>query len=255
VITEVTLRIYPLPASRRLEAFHFPTFAAGLEAIRSFMRDGWRPPVVRLYDAVEATRNFPGASPEGASLLLLLSEGAPALTHAESAACADWCGKLGGSVAGSAPVETWLAHRNDVPGFEPFLEKGIVVDTIEIAATWDKILSVYETAVAEMKRVPGVLAASAHSSHSYLTGTNLYFTFAARPADRDDMEDSYRRCWEATMRATLAHGGTIAHHHGIGRVRREWLAQELGGGVEVLRSLKRALDPLGILNPGVLIPS
>lgn len=255
VVTEVTLRIHPLPASRRLDAFHFAAFGAGLEAIRSFVRDGWRPPVVRLYDAVEAARNFPGTAPEGASLLLLLSEGAASLTSAESAACAEWCGKLGGNAIGSAPVESWLEHRNEVPGFEPFLEKGIVVDTIEIAATWDRILAVYEQAVSDMKQVPGVLAASAHSSHSYLTGTNLYFTFAARPANRDDMEDAYHRCWEATMRATLAHGGTIAHHHGIGRVRREWLAEELGAGIEVLRSLKRALDPLGILNPGVLIPS
>jgi len=254
VVTEVTLRIHPLPPSRRLSAFHFPTLDFGLEAIRDFIRAGWRPPVVRLYDAVESARNFPGSAPEGTSLLLLLSEGPATLTDAEMAACAAACAQQKGTAAGEGPVEHWLSHRNSVPGFEPFLQKGIVVDTIEIAATWDDILAVYRDAVAGMKEVPGVMAASAHSSHSYSTGTNLYFTFAARPADANAMEETYRRCWDATMRATLAHGGTIAHHHGIGRVRREWLREELGTSLDVLRALKRALDPLGVLNPGVLLP-
>lgn len=254
IITEVTLRIHPLPAARDLAAFRFPGFSAGLEAIRGFIREGWRPPVVRLYDEVETARNFPDTAPAEDSLLMLLSEGPASLVAAEMAACAQWCEKGGGTALGASPVEHWLGHRNTVPGFEPFLRKGIVVDTIEIAATWDVIGAVYRDAVAAMKRVPGVLAASAHSSHSYLTGTNLYFTFAARPADANDMEDAYRRCWDATMRATLAHGGTIAHHHGIGRVRREYMRDEHGAGLAVLRALKRGLDPNGILNPGVLLP-
>jgi alkyldihydroxyacetonephosphate synthase len=254
VVTEVTLRVYPMPARRELASYRFPTFTAGLEAIRTLIREGWRPPVIRLYDEVETARNVPDTAPADNSLLLLLSEGPPSLTAAEIAACAEWCEKAGGTALGPAAVEHWLSHRNDVPGFEPFLQKGIVVDTIEVAATWDRIGAVYADAVAAMKGVPGILAASAHSSHSYLTGTNLYFTFAARPAKATDMEEAYRRCWEATMRATLAHGGTIAHHHGIGRVRREWMSEEVGAGVDVLRALKRALDPNGILNPGVLLP-
>lgn len=255
VITEVVLRIYPLPAQRELAAFRFSTFAQGLEAIRGLIRDGWRPPVIRLYDEIEAARNFPGTAPTDQSLLLLLSEGPASLTRAEAEACAEWCARNGGTSTGPSAVEHWLGHRNDVPGFEPFLQKGIVVDTIEVAAAWDSIQAVYADAVSAMRKVPGVLAASAHSSHSYVTGTNLYFTFAARPANAADMEDAYHRCWEATMRATLAHGGTIAHHHGIGRVRREWMREELGDGLVVLRALKRALDPNGILNPGVLLPS
>jgi len=255
VITEVTLRLHPLPQHRELAAYRFPTFAQGLEAIRGLIRDGWRPPVIRLYDEVEAARNFPGTAPASDSLLLLLSEGSASLTRAEAEACAEWCTRNGGAATGAGAVEHWLGHRNNVPGFEPFLQKGIVVDTIEVAATWDSIQAVYADAVAAMRQVPGVLAASAHSSHSYVTGTNLYFTFAARPADAADMEEAYHRCWEATMRATLAHGGTIAHHHGIGRVRREWMREELGDGLAVLRALKRALDPNGILNPGVLLPS
>ena len=60
--------------------------------------------------------------------------------------------------------------------------------------------------------------------------------------------------WNAAMEATLAAGGTISHHHGIGRVRREWLARELGSAYPLLASIRRALDPLGIMNPGALLP-
>ena len=101
-----------------------------------------------------------------------------------------------------------------------------------------------------------VVLASAHSSHSYRSGTNLYFTFAARVAERERMPALYEECWRRTMRATLAAGGGIAHHHGIGRVRRAFLGDEIGPvGLDLLRALKHALDPDDLMNPGVLVPA
>jgi alkyldihydroxyacetonephosphate synthase len=99
-----------------------------------------------------------------------------------------------------------------------------------------------------------MLIASGHSSHSYAQGTNIYFTFVARPSDPAQAEATYLACWEQAMEATLRCHGTIAHHHGIGRLRTPWMERELGGGLAVLRALKHALDPNGIMNPGVLIP-
>jgi alkyldihydroxyacetonephosphate synthase len=97
--------------------------------------------------------------------------------------------------------------------------------------------------------------ASSHSSHSYRSGTNLYFTFIAKPDDAADLEATYRECWRRTMDAADAVGAGLAHHHGIGRVRRDVLVREIGpSGVELLRHLKRALDPDGLLNPGALLP-
>jgi alkyldihydroxyacetonephosphate synthase len=142
-----------------------------------------------------------------------------------------------------------------VPPWDSILERNMVADTVEVSAAWDAIGKVYEDAVASLREIPGCLAASAHSSHVYRSGLNLYFTFAVLPPDPADMERAYFEAWERIMAATERHGGSLSHHHGIGRVRREALTRELGAeGVALLRAVKRALDPKGIMNPGVLLP-
>jgi alkyldihydroxyacetonephosphate synthase len=255
VITEVTFSLRPLPELRRGQAFHYADLAAGLQPIRLLVREGWRPPVVRLYDAAETSRLFPGRCPEGRALLLMLHEGPERGVEAEAAGVESICRKSGGEAVDAAVVDTWLEDRNHVPGFRGFLEKGIILDTIEVGCTWDRAAELYRRAVQSLGEVPGILVASAHSSHSYRSGTNLYITFVARPEKREDMAATYRECWRRTMAAALEVGAGIAHHHGIGRVRRDVLAGEIGEvGVALLRSVKRALDPDGLLNPGVLLP-
>jgi alkyldihydroxyacetonephosphate synthase len=254
IVTEATMRIWPLPEDSRGQAFGFASLHDGLEAIRLIMRAGWRPPVVRLYDGIETARLFPDVSTGTNCLLILLSEGPAALTTAEAAACAGLCVAQGGNAVGDAPVQRWMAERNHVPSFESFLQRGLVLDTIEVAVTWDRIDDLYREVIAALQTVDGILVASGHSSHSYAQGTNIYFTFVARPGDAEQAEATYLRCWEVAMDATLRCGGTISHHHGIGRLRTPWMERELGGGLAVLRALKHALDPNGIMNPGVLIP-
>jgi alkyldihydroxyacetonephosphate synthase len=254
VVTEVTLRIFPRPDTSVGQAFSFASLHDGLEAIRRFTRAGWRPPVVRLYDGVETARLFPAASTGSNVLLLLLSEGPAALTAAEIAACTALCGAQGGTAIGTDPVDHWLKERNLVPGFEPFLQGGLVLDTIEVATTWDHIDDLYREVIAALQAVEGTIMASGHSSHSYPQGTNIYFTFVARPSAPEQAEATYLACWEQAMEATLRCHGTIAHHHGIGRLRNRWMGRELGVGVDVLRGIKQVLDPNGIMNPGALIP-
>ena len=253
ILTEVTFEIHPLPQATERQAIAFPSMRDGLEALRRIVRAGWRPAVVRLYDEIEAGRAFAGAASASESLLLLLCEGPAGLVGAEDAAVEAICVAAGGRLVGPAPVESWLHHRNTVPGFEVFLKQGMIVDTIEVATTWDKIEGLYGGVLAAMRAVPGVIVASGHSSHTYATGTNIYFTFAAKPDDPKDIEPLYFRVWTAAMEATLAAGGTISHHHGIGRVRREWLPRELGAAYETLVAIQRALDPAGIMNPGALL--
>jgi alkyldihydroxyacetonephosphate synthase len=254
IVTEVTFSLRELPEARRGQAFHFATFGAGLEAIRRVVAKGWRPAVVRLYDARESERLFPESCPPGRALLILLHEGPAALVAAQAEAVAA-CAAEAGEEASPSAVDRWLEQRNRVPGVRGFLEQGMVLDTIEVACTWSRAAALYERTTQALRGVPGCLLASAHSSHSYRSGTNLYITFLARPERREEMRAVYRECWRRTLEATLAAGGGISHHHGIGRVRRDALERELGrAGVALLRAIKRALDPEDLMNPGVLLP-
>lgn len=255
VVTEVAFALRPLPEASSGQAFHFASLDAGLEPIRLVMRAGWAPPVVRLYDAPESQRHFGDHCPEGRAALLLLHEGPETRVTAELDAVAGHCRAAGGQDMDPVCVDEWLAHRNQVPTFRELLERGLVVDTIEVAATWDRVGGLYDEVVKSVGAVPGVRLVSSHSSHSYRTGTNLYFTFVAQPDEPGDMVSVYEECWRRTMEAALGHGAGIAHHHGIGRVRRDYLRGELGAvGVDVLRAMKGALDPDDLLNPGVLLP-
>jgi alkyldihydroxyacetonephosphate synthase len=188
-------------------------------------------------------------------LLLVVHEGSAAKVEAEERVVRELLERAGAGRAPDAACEHWLAERNHVPDFKSFLEHGLVVDTIEVAAPWSRIDALYEDAIATLGKVPGVWNGSAHSSHAYRSGINLYFSFACQPQEKQAMRQAYFDCWQAVMAATLRAGGTISHHHGIGRVRRAWLERELGKtGVELLRSIKRTLDPVGFMNPGVLLP-
>ena len=255
VVTEVTFSLRPLPEASMGQALHFGAFADGIEAIRQLMRAGWRPPVVRLYDAAESQRGFADWCPPGRHLLLILHEGAASAVRVEADGVASLFAAAGGQATDAAAVGHWLDERNNVPSFRALNEQGLVVDTIEVACTWDRVVPLYEAVTRSVRETRGVLLSSAHSSHSYRSGTNLYFTFAAHVDQRERMPDVYRECWDRTMRACVELGAGIAHHHGIGRVRRDRLADEIGAtGVELLRMLKWALDPDGLLNPGALLP-
>ncbi|MDX2166233.1 MAG: FAD-binding oxidoreductase, partial [Deltaproteobacteria bacterium] len=219
IVTEATFKIFPLPESRRVLTFAFPDFDSGLEAIRDITRAGWRPPVLRLYDAMETGRHFGQWQQEDRCFLLILTEGPAALTAVEADACAAACRAHGGEAVGEAPVQHWLHERNNVPSLMSFVERGFVLDTIEVAVEWDRIHTLYADVTAAMRTVKNLIVISGHTSHAYAQGTNIYFTFVAKPEDPADAEPTYLECWKQAMDATLRVGGTICHHHGIGRLR------------------------------------
>ena len=252
VFTDLTFRIHPLPERRTGQSFRLHELGAGIEILRRVMRVGWRPAVTRLYDAIEAGRNF-RVQCQGSPVLLVLSEGPAGLVEAEMKAIATIASEQGATSLGPEPVESWLAHRNQVPDVSALIDQGLVVDTIEVAAGWDRIAELFETVCAEGAKIGGMIAMSGHVSHCYTQGANIYFTFVATENDPRRAIELYDRVWSLTMRHTHRVGGTIAHHHGIGRVRKRWLGDELGTSVELLRRLKQAIDPIGIMNPGVLV--
>jgi alkyldihydroxyacetonephosphate synthase len=247
IITRVWLRTHPLPAVERRAAWWFASFAEGIEACRRILRRGATPAVLRLYDEVESQRGQDGDGREHA--LLVLDEGDPALVEATMAIVAEECATARpGDVA---LLDRWLAHRNDTSALQALTRKGFVVDTMEIAAPWNRLPAIFDAARAALLAVPHARVASCHLSHSYSDGACLYFTFAATPPP-EAVESTYVALWDAGQRAVLAAGGNLSHHHGVGVNRARFMPEALGSQLAVLQSVKDALDPHGILNPGKL---
>lgn len=201
--------------------------------------------MLRLYDAVESQR---GQGGDGSyCVLLVLDEGDELLVAATMQVVALECAAA--TVLPTELVEKWMHHRNDTSALQALTRKGFVVDTLEIAAPWSALPAIFAGVPAAMMAVPHARAATCHLSHSYLDGACLYFTFAATPP-ADEIETTYVALWDAGQRAVLAHGGNLSHHHGVGLNRARFVAEALGAAMPVLQSVKQALDPRGILNPG-----
>lgn len=257
VVTEVALKIAPKPAWKQGFAATLASWDDGIQISREILQAGWRPAVLRLYDDVEAQRNFGTWVQTPAPLLLVMGEGTAAMAAAldiELEAARTACRARGATLLGDEPLNHWLGRRNHVPSWDQLLAGGLVVDTIEVAATWDRVKPLHAAVTKAIAEVPGIIQASGHTSHGYTTGVNIYFTFIGSATAPDEQERIYRQAWAAAMESSLAAGATIAHHHGIGRVRRDYLGRELGDeGLAVLKAVKAALDPNGIMNPGVLL--
>jgi alkyldihydroxyacetonephosphate synthase len=261
IITGARLRVHPAPTYERRGVWSLPSFSAGLDLCRRLLRRGATPAVLRLYDGIESDRNY-GVGTDR-NVVIVMDEGDPHVVDAVFAIVEEETAGRGGTAAerlDDSIAEHWLAKRNDVAALERLITDGLVVDTMEISGPWSALPRVYDAALAAIGSVDGTLAVSAHCSHSYLDGACLYFTFAGKPTDRDAQDrptpqgtDSYYRAvWDAGTRAVLAAGGSLSHHHGVGLNRSRYMGEALGAGTEVLGSLKAALDPRGILNPGKL---
>jgi alkyldihydroxyacetonephosphate synthase len=253
IVTEADLRVSPIAAERADAAIRFDHMSEGVAACRSLAQSDLRPTVVRLYDAEDAAiflRHFPDEPP--GPLLLTSFDGEAAERRAGAA-----LELSGGQAAGSHLVEHWWAHRNDaVDEFRRLMDgDGILgphalVDTIELAGTWTVLRDLYHSTKEALRPLADIVGC--HLSHVYPDGACLYFTLAAACADDAEASERLGRWWATAMRTCLDAGGSISHHHGIGRVKAPWLEEELGGWFEVLRAVKSAVDPKGIMNPGAL---
>jgi len=274
VITELRLRVRPRPRSTHYEGWSAPTWAAGLATLQRLARHDLLPDVVRLSDPDETDANLRQATGAGARvlrgslrarrrgdgcLLVVGWEGLPTIVRARRAAASSVLRDGGAVRLGTRVGESWVRHRFAAPYLrDRLLDAGLLVETLETAATWTTLPAVYD---AVRRALKGALSTSgrrplvlAHVSHGYATGASLYVTVLA---DRDD--DLPIQQWLTAKRAAtdalLAAGGTLTHHHAVGVDHRPWLAQEVGPlGVDVLRAVKQRLDPQGICNPGVLLP-
>jgi alkyldihydroxyacetonephosphate synthase len=281
VITEVTLRVRPVAMVRRYEGWMLPDLAAGTGALRSLVQDGPRadsvPDVCRLSDPQETRVQLAlrGGGAQSAALDAYLrlrrrSEGCLAIIGWEGRERAvrerrhEAVARLreaGGVALGTAAGETWRRHRFDAPSQrDSLIAAGALVETLETATTWSNLAALREAIRGALAESLGAFGTEpvvmTHLSHLYPTGASLYATVLARQADGDVQlaREQWRTAKAATTDAILAAGGTLTHHHAVGRDHRPWLDREIGSlGVALLGAAKATLDPAGVLNPGVLV--
>jgi alkyldihydroxyacetonephosphate synthase len=289
IITGATLRVRTRPAVRRYEAWMLPSFAVGENVFRALAQAGETADVMRLSDEAETATTMLMSAPAGvvgaAVQEYLKRRGIP--RNGGALAILGWDGvhradvdrrrgpavralRSHGAVAlGQRPGRSWLRHRFEGPYLrDALMDAGYLVETVETATSWARLGSLraaihgaLETVLTSDRTRPDVLTSDrtrpyvmTHVSHVYETGASLYTTVLA-VADADDRVGQWRRAKEAVSEAIVAGGGTITHHHAIGRDHAPWLGREIGDvGMGILRAVKDEVDPHGICNPGVLIP-
>jgi alkyldihydroxyacetonephosphate synthase len=276
VIDELTLRVRRAPATRIYEGVFFESFEAGVHAFRELAQNHCTPEVARLSDEQETRMSLALAGSGGAKgrlgrayldmrgysggcLAILGFEGDAEELGARRAAATEIVRAAGGLRVGRSPGSAWLESRYSAPYLrDELLTQGVLVETLETATRWSNVEQLHRRvagAIESALRAQGTPAlVMCHVSHLYETGASLYFTFIARQREGDEIEQ-WQAAKAAANAAIVEGGGTITHHHAVGRDHAPWMEQEIGSaGVSALRALKSELDPAGIMNPGKLLP-
>jgi len=253
IVTEATLKIWPYPEKRALISYAFPTIEDSFEAVREILREHIFPAVIRIYDKSETDRHFEHIEKaKNKVMVVFVCEGNQNLVDLEESITRENCVKNSGVDCGEEPVKHWFETRFKVTETSSMPPYKIVFDTIEVASMWENTSKIYHEVIDSVSEIKGILLITAHISHFYPNGVGLYFSFGGvAPKEKTDFE-FYQECWNATIKAVVKAGGSIAHHHGIGINRSHWMNDEWGEAYTLIKKVKEVLDPNNILNPGKL---
>lgn len=290
LITKATLRIFPQPEERIFRGIRFKDIKTGMEAIRRIMQSGIKPAVIRLYDELDSLLFFTSTKsssgfklpsifydfqktvkfqslksalilPRGANVLtklistgcvlILMNEGNPRLIAEEQKVVMEISRALGGKDLGEEPGRHWYEHRYSISyNASPLFDSDIFTDTIEMSATWDKLLILYEKMTEALSPHAMIMA---HLSHVYTDGGAFYFTFLAPLKGLNKSEQLFDCIWDTALETCQKVGGAISHHHGVGRLKAKYMADEWGDGISLFKTFKDLYDPHRIMNPGKLM--
>jgi alkyldihydroxyacetonephosphate synthase len=269
VITEAWMRLQERPRFRASASARFAEYGAATEAVRALAQSGLHPSNCRLLDAGEALQGGVG---DGTMHVLLIgfesSDHPPDASMRRALELVRGCGGAVREGAGATratpdpapddPSAAWRAEFLRAPYLRDALATlGLVVETFETAITWDRFLPFHDcvraTVEDALRRICGGGAVTSRITHAYADGAAPYYTVVA-PARPGSQLAQWDEIKAAASEAILANGGTITHHHAVGRDHQRWYERERPARFgDVLRAAKSVLDPAGILNPGVLV--
>jgi len=261
IITACILKLRNVPAKRNFNAFSFPTLSQGIEAGRQIMTTGLRPPVMRLYDKDAAEHSLERAVQaglKGPTMVLMFDGDHPSLVDAEANVAYELCKKLGGKELGAKVGEVWWEKRYVFyhPPYAPELPQ--MWCTMDVVADFEHIENVYNKVTHAMKHALDPkwgLTLKTHFSHWYDWGSMIYPRWGV-PKGPDDLDEALKLhdkiIHDATM-AALEAGAVINDHHGVGLRLAPYMEKQFGtAGMNMMRGIKKGLDPLNIMCPGKL---
>ncbi|MFI6096121.1 FAD-binding oxidoreductase [Lentzea sp. NPDC051213] len=263
VITEVTVKLFRYqPEHNHYFGFLVDDFGDAVERLRTLITDGYRPSVCRVYSPEDANQHFAHFS-QNKNVVVLVAEGPEGIARATAEA-------IEKTFAGTAAVERqlivdWFDNLNwgqDKIDAEKraMLETRHLGYTTEVSVDWSNVQPLYEAVMnrvrTEFPRFQDLTMLGAHSSHSYQTGTNLYFVYDYRIScePEEEITEYHIPLNAIIVEESLRLGGSMVHHHGIGKYRTPWTREEHGSAYHLLEVLKRGLDPNGIMNAGTIYP-
>ena len=264
-ITEVTVKLFPyLPENNLFLGWTLKSMKTGFEALREVMVAGYKPSVARLYDPGDGGIHFSHFAGEDDCVLLFMAEGAAGIARATAEGIDEIVARYPECVkVDSGLIEAWFNDlvwdESKITAEDERIRRTRNVNrTTEISGDWSSINDIYEAAIERIRNeIPDLTILGGHSSHSYINGTNMYFNYFYDLVDcgpEEEVTKYYLPIISIICEETLRHGGSIVHHHGIGKARAPWVKDEYGSSYPILETLKHAFDPSGIMNRGTIIP-
>lgn len=268
-ITEVTVKIFKFfPENNRFYGYLVKDIDTGIKVLREVMVNGYRPSVARTYSEEDARQHFYHFY-KGKCVLIFMAEGNKGMVEAISSGIEEAVEKYKDGIVeqvDSKLIEDWFNHLNwSQQDIDDEVQGMIDNDkhdgfTTEISANWEVIPQIYYNVINrirnEFSRANDLTMLGGHSSHSYINGTNMYFVYNydINCAPEDEMRIYHHPIQTIIVEETLKLGGSMCHHHGIGKYRNQWTKEEHGTAYYMLEKLKEAFDPKGIMNFGTIFP-
>ncbi len=268
-ITEVTIKIFRhYPDNNKFYGYLIKDVETGIKVLREVMVNGYRPSVARTYSEEDAAQHFYHFH-ENKCVLLFMAEGPKGIVEATGHGIDVAVEKFNEGIikqVDSQLIEDWFNHLNwsqkDIDDeFDGMIKNDSHSGfTTEISADWETIPKIYNSVLArirnEFHRVDDLTMLGGHSSHSYLNGTNMYFVYNYKILcePEDELLIYHHPLQKIIVEETLKAGGSMCHHHGIGKYRSEWTKDEHGSAYYMLEKLKKAFDPKGVMNFGTIFP-